>query len=194
MKISTVWSIILRLIIVIISNQKPIYMYASQRVNGIGYINTSDTYFGTRAIPFQLNSKFVDIEIITQQQSSPAPKKISTESLSSQKSFINRHEAKAFKRLDIIKHGRSDVTFMHKIIIAVKQSNIDELEKFVLDISEPDSKNFGKFMTREEITALTSHTASAAYIVRFLKSFWKGKCFVIEKSSFEEYISGKFWL
>jgi hypothetical protein len=29
-------------------------------VNGIGYINNSDTYFGTRAIPFQLNSKFID--------------------------------------------------------------------------------------------------------------------------------------
>ena len=164
----------------------------NKRVEGLNSVSNNEPW----AIPFQLYSKFDDIEIITQHSSAtspPVPTKLLTESLSSKKTYIKRHVSKTFKRLDIINRGRSDVASMHKVIFVVKQSNIDELERFVLDISEPNSKNFGKFKTREEITVLTSHTASTSYIVRFFKSFWKGKHFVIEKSSYGEYISGNYW-
>lgn len=177
--------------LIIIVYFPPVYMY-DKHVEGLNSVSNNEPW----AIPFQLCSKFDDIEIITQHSSAtspPVPTKLLTESLSSKKTYINRHVSKTFKRLDIINHGRSDVASMHKVIFVVKQSNIEELERFVLDISEPNSKNFGKFKTREEITALTSHTASTSYIVRFFKSFWKGKHFVIEKSSYGEFISGNYW-
>lgn len=94
------------------------------------------------------------------------------------------------RRKDIKLHGRSDVSAQHKIIIAVKQSNLDILEGIVNDISDPDSENFGKVMTRDEINTLTNHATSSDYIMSHLKTFFKGKSPEITRSMYGEYISG----
>ena len=104
--------------------------------------------------------------------------------------LFHKRTASLSSRKDISYSGRSDNRKMHKIIIAVKQSNLEILEQFVHDVSDPDSPNFGLFKSRHEILALTEHSASSEYIVRFLKRYWKGKSFSIEKNIFGEYISG----
>jgi hypothetical protein len=141
-------------------------------------------------IPIKFNSKSIFDDIaITMQHSSSASSSVPV--TLPFKTFY-RHESQKFNRQDIIKHGRSDVTSMHKVIIAVKQLHIDELVKFVEDISNPSSRNFGNFKTRDEIAELTSHATSTAYIVSYLTSFWGGKLVDIEQSSYGDYISGNY--
>ena len=94
-------------------------------------------------------------------------------------------------RSDIKAHGRSKAHNLHKIVISVKQSNIDILENYVNDISDPDSENFGAVITRDEIAAITDHLESTDYIIHHLEQLWRKEDFVsIEKSAFGEYITG----
>jgi hypothetical protein len=93
-------------------------------------------------------------------------------------------------RKDIKRNGKSDRKQLHRIIISVKQSNLDILESFVDDISDPDSINFGCVKTRAEISALTDHTVSSNYIINYLNGAWREKSFTVDKSVFGEYLSG----
>lgn len=101
-------------------------------------------------------------------------------------------ESSLTDRTDIKFHGRADVSKRHKIVIAVKQSNLDLLEDLVNDISDPDSDNFGKVKTRDEIVAITNHIEASEHIIRYLNRHWREKGHVvIERSAFGEYISGE---
>ena len=101
-------------------------------------------------------------------------------------------ESSLTDRTDIKFHGRADVSKRHKIVIAVKQSNLDLLEDLVNDISDPDSDNFGKVKTRDEIVAITNHIEASEHIIGYLNRHWREKGHVvIERSAFGEYISGE---
>lgn len=39
-------------------------------------------------------------------------------------------------------------------VVALKQRNLDALEKFVLDVSDPKSPNYGRHKTREQVNPL----------------------------------------
>lgn len=93
-------------------------------------------------------------------------------------------------RKDIKRHGKSDKKQLHRIIISVKQLNLDILESIVDDISDPNSINFGRVKSRAEIATLTDHSFSSNYVVDYLNGIWRGKSFTTEKSVFGEYISG----
>ena len=93
-------------------------------------------------------------------------------------------------RKDIVRRGRAFSANLHKIVFAVKQSNLDLIEQFVNRISDPDSDSFGHGMSRTEIVDLTNHSASCDKIIKYLESFWHGKSFTINKSKFGEYIAG----
>lgn len=93
-------------------------------------------------------------------------------------------------RKDIKYHGRSDLNAQHKIIIAVKQSNLDVLQTLVNDISDPDSENFGRVMTREDIALLTNHATSSDYIFEHLKTVFSDSSSKVTRSAYGEYISG----
>lgn len=104
---------------------------------------------------------------------------------------FQRHESVLVGRKDIKSHGRSVSSKPHKIIIAVKQYNLDALERLVDDISDPDSENFGAVRTREQINAITNHHDSSNYIIQYLKHLWHDNGEVqFDKSDFGEYISG----
>ena len=93
-------------------------------------------------------------------------------------------------RNDISWRGRAHDDHLHTIIIAVKQLNLKRLEEFVDDISDPDSNRFGHGMSRAEIVDLTDHVKSCDKVIKYLKSLWHGKHYLLEKSEFGEYISG----
>lgn len=53
-------------------------------------------------------------------------------------------------------HGAANKEATIKAQIGLKQSNIKELQAKLLDISNPRSENYGKWMTKEEVNALTA--------------------------------------
>ena len=94
-------------------------------------------------------------------------------------------------RPDINQLGRSNSECSHKVIIAVKQLNLDLLEDLVHDISNPDSKNYGQHQSINEIHALTSNVASTNYIMEYLERTWPPEHFTMEKSFFGDFITGE---
>ena len=111
-------------------------------------------------------------------------------------STFKRHKSSLKGRHDIQFHGKSDAGKQHEIIIAVVQSNLDQLEEIVLDISNPDSVNFGTVRTRDEIIAITNHSESCDIITSFLKRTWRDTILdvKIEESNFGEFIKGNLYL
>eukprot|EP01036_Dinobryon_divergens_P026329 gene26330-34960_t len=88
--------------------------------------------------------------------------------LSSKVKLFGKRESSIIDRPDIKSHGRADVSKRHKIVIAVKQSNLDLLEELVNNISDPDSENFGKVKTRDEIVIMTNHGKASEHILAYI--------------------------
>ena len=89
-------------------------------------------------------------------------------------------------RQDIIKMLRGPESHMHEIIFRIKGKNDDILLEILHDISNPHSKNYGKHMTSEEITKLTSNELSHDHVIKYLKS--EGVTIVSETIS-KEYVT-----
>ena len=148
-------------------------------VRGKNCTNNDETETTSNHLLFMLtpNSIFKNVDIVGSEIRTPV---------------FERHESALVGRKDIRSHGRSASCKPHKIIIAVKQSNLDVLKKLVDDISDPDSENFGAVRTREQINAITNHHDSSNYIIQYLAHLWQGNTEVqFDKSVFGEYISGK---
>jgi tripeptidyl-peptidase I len=73
-------------------------------------------------------------------------------------------------RNDIVKLGRVSPDELHEIIFHIQGRNQDELTKLVHDISNPESLNYGKFLSRKELSAMTSNSDSHDYITNYLES------------------------
>lgn len=86
----------------------------------------------------------------------------------------------------IQKLSRANPDHNHKIIFVVKQNNIDELEKILIDVSDPKSVNYGKHWTREEVSKLTISQESINQTISFLN---KNEIFILQKSKRKEYIT-----
>jgi subtilase family serine protease len=54
-----------------------------------------------------------------------------------------------------------------ELVIALKQKNIDKLESLVLDISNPKSKNYGKYLTQDQVRDFVSLPKSQVAKVYF---------------------------
>lgn len=69
-----------------------------------------------------------------------------------------------------IKHlGPADASEEHTIVFAVKQSNLDKLDNLLRDISNPRSSSYGKYLTKDEIDALTLDQNSVEHVESTLK-------------------------
>lgn len=147
------------------------------------------------------NFKAVDHSTQTEETYTDLPSSLHSISIFSGANFVEdemrtstfkRHKSSLKGRHDIQFHGKSNVGKQHEIIIAVFQSNLDQLEEIVLDISDPDSVNFGAVRTRDEIIAITNHRDSCNIITRFLKRIWRDNILEVkvEESNFGEFIKG----
>ena len=56
----------------------------------------------------------------------------------------------------------------HKIVIALKQLNIDHLEKIVHEVSDPSSPQYGKYLTREQVGKLTINQVALDTVKEYL--------------------------
>jgi tripeptidyl-peptidase-1 len=75
------------------------------------------------------------------------------------------HAASRFEKL-----YRADALDAHQVVVAVRQNGMDELQSILMDISHPDSPNFGNFLTDAEIAAYTACEASGRLVVDYLTS------------------------
>ncbi len=76
-------------------------------------------------------------------------------------------KAKIAGRSDIMKSGRAPDTANHVVIFAIKNKNINKLESSLLDISNPNSKNYGKHLTQKEIAQLSANEAAQREIRKY---------------------------
>jgi len=64
----------------------------------------------------------------------------------------------------------SDKSAEHEVVIAISLKNLDELEKIVLDITNPDSPNYSKWMTTDEVIDMTKNDEAVQNVTQWLKS------------------------
>jgi len=62
----------------------------------------------------------------------------------------------------------ADLDFPHEIIIAIKQLNLNVLEKIVHEVSDPFSVKYGNYLTREEIGKLTYNAVALDVVKKYL--------------------------
>ena len=72
-------------------------------------------------------------------------------------------------RRDLTRKDRVHQEQTHEIIFVMKQKNTDKLIRFLDDVSDPRSVNFGRHMTREEINTLTAIPGARAALLKYLQ-------------------------
>jgi subtilase family serine protease len=66
---------------------------------------------------------------------------------------------------------REDRAKQHDIVVGLELRNRDELERFLADVQNPDSPNYGRFLTQDEFNARYAPTAEAEQrVVDYLAS------------------------
>jgi Pro-kumamolisin, activation domain len=60
-------------------------------------------------------------------------------------------------RSDILKQSRMISDYNHEVIFVMKQKNMEELTRFLHDVSDPLSDNYGQHMTRTGVIELTAN-------------------------------------
>jgi tripeptidyl-peptidase-1 len=81
----------------------------------------------------------------------------------------------------------SDNTF-HEVVFAVKQQNLDQLEKLFYEVSDPKSSKYGQFLSRQQVAELTSNSKASEALTNFLIA---NGATITRKSKFGEYISAR---
>lgn len=72
-------------------------------------------------------------------------------------------------RDDIVKMGRVPPDELHEVIFHIQGRNHDKLTRVVHDISDPESPNYGKFLSRKEMSEMTSNSDSHEFITNYLE-------------------------
>lgn len=70
---------------------------------------------------------------------------------------------------DTIRYEQLLSTDIHELVFIVQEKNIDELERILLDISNPSSPNYGNHLTRQDIINLTSDPVLRKDVTTYLE-------------------------
>jgi len=84
-----------------------------------------------------------------------------TESTSSLRKAAPRHGG--WKKMD-----RAPSDMLHKVLFAVKEQNMDQLEELLLDRSSPHSPNYGKWLSGDEVRQLTMNKKAVQKVTQSL--------------------------
>jgi tripeptidyl-peptidase-1 len=74
----------------------------------------------------------------------------------------------------------------HEVVFAIRQMNEIEVDKILVQVSDPDSPEYGKYMSRAQVAELTTNEASTEAVISYLKSNGISK---VRPTAFGEYIS-----
>jgi tripeptidyl-peptidase I len=71
-------------------------------------------------------------------------------------------------RMDILKQSRMSSDYNHEVIFVIKQKNMDELTRFLHDVSDPSSDIYGQHMSRAAVANLTSNPQGRETVLEYL--------------------------
>lgn len=71
-------------------------------------------------------------------------------------------------RSDLVNRNSVRHDHVHDVMFVVKQKNMDKLTRMLHDVSDPDSLNYGRHMSGEQIHAMTSNPEARDAIVNYL--------------------------
>lgn len=102
---------------------------------------------------------------------------------------VFRHSSKQLSsRSDLVKTVRVEQDYIHEVMFAIKQKNMDKLTDILHDVSDPQSPNYGQHWTREEVANLTSNPEAHDALISYLHS---NGASVLSESLAGEYIKVK---
>lgn len=90
------------------------------------------------------------------------------------------------RRTDLSRNGRAAPDHIHEVMFAVQLLNMDRLESRLLDVSNPSSPNYGDYMTKAQVTEMTSNPIANKRIKEYLKMSGAS---IISETHGGEYIS-----
>jgi len=70
-----------------------------------------------------------------------------------------------------MQQSQSILTLEHEVIFAIQQKNLDQIEKILNDVSTPNSPNYGKHLTKEEVDNLTVNKEGKKLVLEFLNKW-----------------------
>jgi tripeptidyl-peptidase I len=91
-------------------------------------------------------------------------------------------------RSDLLKKGRTKRDHIHEVIFAVQMRNMDELTRILHDISDPDSDNYGKHMTKDQVNELISNPEACSELTSYITA---GGGTVVKESNGGGYITAQ---
>lgn len=71
-------------------------------------------------------------------------------------------------RNDWARSGYADGSQLHTVMFAIKQNNLDVLEKIFWEVSDPKHPKWGKHLTRQQVADITAHQNSTAIVSQYL--------------------------
>ena len=71
-------------------------------------------------------------------------------------------------RSDLIRNTRALPEVTHEVIFVTKDRNSEELDRIFHDVSNPDSPNYGKYLTSKQVADLTANLPARDAIVSYL--------------------------
>ena len=71
-------------------------------------------------------------------------------------------------RMDILKQSRMSSDYNHEVIFVIKQKNMEELTRFLHDVSDPSCDIYGQHMTRAAVANLTSNPQGRETVLEYL--------------------------
>lgn len=89
-------------------------------------------------------------------------------------------------REDYMQREESNIEEFHEVVFAVKQSNMNTLEKLFWELSDPSNPKYGKFLNRRQVADLTSNAKATESIQRFLT---QNDINVVKTTPYGEYIT-----
>ena len=72
-------------------------------------------------------------------------------------------------RMDFIRKSKTDPSTPHEVVIAVKQQNLDVLEKMVLERATPGNPKYQQWMNFDEVGQLVGNPIGAQATVDWLR-------------------------
>ncbi len=81
----------------------------------------------------------------------------------------HKEAAKTVGRSDIHKIHRAPKDLKHVVVISCKNRNIEALEAKLLDVSDPHSQNYGKYLSQAEISEMSNNPVAFEEIQKYLK-------------------------
>lgn len=74
-------------------------------------------------------------------------------------------------RKDLSRGNRMSRDYQHRLVIAIRQRNMDQLISLLHESSNQRSLNYGQHLSREQVTTLTSNPSSRDAVVSYLSKY-----------------------